>query len=527
MKVRLLAGIMSVMLSSACGGADEPSAADPISSEPVQTAAESAGFRSPLDVGGVGFETVEAVGVGISLEAATLRALDTAISQVNGRRVSSATAAASAGVSIEIPGGHGFAADSKAYAELICSSSDGVVRSFSVVSSEQVGGDPVEALPKPPEQRGRWIEDPGGSAGAARLPGARYWRVRVRAEVAKFEAPEDEGIPRIVVARPRLKEKEFVIGDERMRSRDVASQMRVRIGDALNQTGRFALLDRELKPELEEEIEFLQSDRARTSDLARIGEQLAADLILVPTLERFDYRRKVRALRSSDRELVSYAGGGVVGVRLVHATTGRVLVAKSFEHDLPVAPPTTMPRRVDGDSLALDLMEGLSDQIVAAVIRATFPVSVVAIEGDTVVMSQGGDNVKEGETYEVVRLGKALTDPQTGRSLGRMDVPCCRVRVTRVSDQTSYGTLVGADPEIVAEFEPGMLELRDKIEEELAVEASVARATETKAGKAGPRGATAARPSAPSTSRPQRADRPMREQPPANIAPDPDADADW
>ena len=89
-----------------------------------------------------------------------------------------------------------------------------------------------------------------------------------------------------------------------------------------------------------------------------------------------------------------------------------------------------------------------------------FPITIVAVNGDQVVLSQGGKSVREGERYSAVMLGTELKDPQTGRSLGRMESTCCTIRIDRVSDQTSYGTIEGNVPAALAAFKPGMVELR-------------------------------------------------------------------
>lgn len=61
---------------------------------------------------------------------------------------------------------------------------------------------------------------------------------------------------------------------------------------------------------MQTEIDHINSGNVRVQDSARLGQQLATDLILIPTIERFEYVRSVRKLCSADRELVSYSGGG-------------------------------------------------------------------------------------------------------------------------------------------------------------------------------------------------------------------------
>ncbi|MFX7870626.1 hypothetical protein ABTK02_21665, partial [Acinetobacter baumannii] len=84
--------------------------------------------------------------------------------------------------------------------------------------------------------------------------------------------------------------------------------------------------------------------------------------------------------------LVSYAGGGRITLRLVNAATGQVVLSQSFEHKLASADPSTMPRVIDGKSMAAGLMDALSSQIGGAIVTEICPVSVVSLEGDQVVL---------------------------------------------------------------------------------------------------------------------------------------------
>jgi hypothetical protein len=165
----------------------------------------------------------------------------------------------------------------------------------------------------------------------------------------------------------------------------------------------------------------------------------------------------------SDRQVTSYSGGGRITLRLVNATTGQVVMSDSFDHQLASTGPSTLPRVVNGRSMAASMMDSLSGQIGSTIVTTLFPVSVVSVDGDQVVLSQGGDTVQVGQRWQAVRLGEELKDPQTGRSLGRSEHPCCTIRIDRVAAQTSYGTLEEGVDAMRGGFRPGQIELRQKL----------------------------------------------------------------
>jgi hypothetical protein len=102
-----------------------------------------------------------------------------------------------------------------------------------------------------------------------------------------------------------------------------------------------------------------------------------------------------------------------------------------------------------------------------------FPVTVVAVDGTDVVLSQGGSLLTQGDVYDVVLRGKEVTDPQTGRVIGRLEKPCCTVLVSRVTADLSYATVVKSSMDIAAAFAPGALELRGPGRRPVAVAAEM------------------------------------------------------
>lgn len=509
--MRVFRPILLALLAAALAGCGDKAPAPEASAE-----AKPESFRDAPDFGGVKEVEIEATGIGGSPEEASLRALDSAIAQVNGRRVSSASAAAKSSLTIDVNGLRALDAQSSAFADLIVSSSDGAVTGFQVLSTEEVSKLQAEREWKNSQASGGWIEDAWGSVGGFQESQSEgkekvyenYWKVTVRARVAQFSAPADDGRPKLLITAPRQAADRYPVGDEVVPASEVGQAVKRRIAQSLSQSGRFLMLDRELAPELQREVEFINSGNARLADVARLGQQLATDLILVPTIERFEYRRHVRKLRMSDRELVSYTGGGEVGLDVVNATTGEVVLTRRFEYTLPPTDPSTLPRVIDGAAMADLMMDALSEDMAKSVLSSIFPISVVALQGDVAVLSQGGQSVAVGESYQVVRMGDPVTDPQTGRSLGRIELPCCTLTVDRVSAQTAYGRLTGDVP-AAETFKPGMLELRDLVVV-TAPAAEPASATPAPAATASPR---------PEASRSAPA--------PAAQKPAPEDDADW
>ncbi|WP_256775127.1 MULTISPECIES: CsgG/HfaB family protein [unclassified Stenotrophomonas] len=503
--LRLLSLALTATLLAACGKQEEAVAPVPAKPETkLAQPAEEQPLRGAPDFGGTTQVAREADGIGSTPELAVLAALQSAVAQVNGVRVASQMQGIRAGLHVDVDGEHVGDIRADAFSRQMIAASQGAVLGYEILSQEEVTqlDEEVVARVRASDagftysasasasgsgQASAEASGGGGSASAsikesykeqAQVEAKRgaqsfesdlnhrtlrsYWKVRIKADIAKYRAPDEQGRPKIVVAEPHVRAGTYAVGDGRVSSDEVARAIRARLNDTLTQTKRFIVLDREFGAEMQAEIDHINSGNVRLQDTARLGQQLATDLILIPSIERFEYPRSVRQLRMSDRQVSSYSGGGRITLRLLNAATGEVVMSDSFDHQLASTGPSTLPRVVDGKGMAAAMMDSLSGQIGSAIITEIFPVSVVSMSGDQVVLSQGGDSLQVGQRWQAVMLGEALKDPQTGRSLGRTETPCCTVRIDRVASQTSYGTIEGGADLGGATFKPGAIELRQK-----------------------------------------------------------------
>lgn len=480
-------------------------------------------MRAAPDFGGAERVSGEAEGIGSTPELAALAALQSVVAQVNGVRVAGQLESAREGLDVSVDGQRGTSIDVVAFQQRIASVSQGLILGYEILTQEEITRLDAETTSRVRASDEGYSYSASASASGRASTSARagdaqaaaslryeenatldvtrgansyssdvthrqlrsYWKVRVRAEIARYRAPDEDGRPKIVVAQPRAPSDRFRVGDSSVDAAEVASAIRGRLSDTLTKTTRFIVLDREFGDEMQDEIDHINSGNVRQIDTARLGQQLATDLILIPTIERFEYPRSTRQLRMSDRQVTSYSGGGRITLRVLNAATGEVVMSESFDHQLASTGPSTLPRVVDGRNMAEAMMDSLSSRVASAVVTGIFPVSVVALDGDQVILSQGGDILKEGQRFEAVLLGDELRDPQTGRSLGRMERNCCVIRIDRVAAQTSYGTIEDGAAAING-FKPGSIELRQARNKEIAA----ARAT-PQSSRAASRPATA------------------------------------
>jgi curli biogenesis system outer membrane secretion channel CsgG len=400
-----LALLIACVLSACDKGPETPAQATSAVSAPANVAAPV------LDVGKVESVRTTAYGLGRSAGEAMSEAMKMALLQVNGAVVQSTSVSAKFGLDVSL-NQNAASLRASSFADVVKQRSGGVIQNLRVVSLEE----PTDKTPD------------------------RY-KATIEADIAKFSPSAEMQKIKVVVGPLKFDQSNFPMGDKAVSAVDLAATLRQRIGEALVQTGRFAVLDRDVSPEISRELEAIRSGEAPSAELAKLSQAASADLVWSGHVANFAYNRHARQLRTSDRELVSYSGGWVASQKLVNVATRQVMFSDTVKGTAPSIEPTTLGAGVDSARIMGDMVDDMVKQVVSSILQRTFPLTVVARDGTNVVISQGGHAVREGARYTVVLIGAEMKDPQTGQSLGRADSPCCELVVDRVTPNLSYGHL--------------------------------------------------------------------------------------
>lgn len=408
-------------------------------SKPKETSKEKNDpVRSAPDFGGVKDVYVEAEGHGTTEAEAIDNAILNAAKQVNGAQVDSLSA------NLKVSGALVVNAKRIDYASqdflsLVTTQTGGIVSEFKIITPAKDG----LVLPI--------IGDP-----------ASRWSVKIGAKIAKFSAPADAKKPRILVATPRSSSSQYELGNGSRSAKDVGNAIREQINASLLASNRYSVLDNSVLDALDAESERLASGTVNAADTARLGQRLAADLLIIPTIERMEYRRHAQQLRMIDKALVSYSGGMTLSFKVVNASTGQVILTDRLSGAFPTTEATTLGAHVDGLGTSARTLSGMTQSFVAHLMQKTFPIAVIRMTGADVILSQGASMVRPGTRYRAILLGEAMTDPQTGQGLGRTESDFGSVVITKADANMSYGRLEFA-PRLSVPFRPGLIELREAI----------------------------------------------------------------
>lgn len=416
-----------------------------------------------LNVGTVEPVEVVASGIGGTESEALLVALDRAITQVNGRRVNSNSIVASAGLEIEIGSLSTSIASGSAMGSYIESNSDGAVLSYRIISATQITETQTEIELEGigNTNLGGWLI--GGPDGNLALDiGKGAWRVEITAEIAKYRDAFLQK-PKLVVRSFDASNTNLDFSDTLFSEENVISYANEIFLDSLVRSNRFDVLGREYSADIQSEIDFINSNSSRLNDQARLGQQFAADAILV--IRDFSARFLPVESRMSvgDASLLHYEGEATISIALLDPVSSRIISTESLSALIGPTSRSTRRNTEEANQVLNSTLGSLLDSAVTNILVRTFPVSVVRLDGNNVVLNQGYPLVKAGEQYEAYFLGEELIDPLSGLNLGNEEIYCCTIRVDRASELISNGTIDSEIDANVPEFEPGKIKLGSRI----------------------------------------------------------------
>jgi curli biogenesis system outer membrane secretion channel CsgG len=399
------AGLVSLALVSLSSCGKKEDATKPASPPPA------ASVVAPMpDVGKVDTVLTTADGYGATPAAATSDAMKAAILQVNGATIDTGSIQVKYGLDVT-DGKDAVSLRATEFAEMVAQKSGGAITNFKIVS----------------------VVEPKANGG--------QYKVSIEANIAHFTAPADNKKIKVVVAPIHIDAASFIVGTENISAQKVAEDIRQQVATALTNTGRFSVLDREISADIENELDMIKSGEAPRAETGKLGQAITADVIWAGTINALAYNRHARQLRTSDRELVSYSGGWGLSQKLVNVATRQIMTSDTLQGEAPEVAATTMGSGINSSQVLQGMETEIVNDVVASILAHTFPITVVSRDGNTVVLSQGGQSVKIGARYAMVSMGKEMKDPQTGESLGRMESPCCEVVVDKVTPKLSYGHL--------------------------------------------------------------------------------------
>ncbi len=242
----------------------------------------------------------------------------------------------------------------------------------------------------------------------------------------------------------------------------------------LVQRGQVTVIERSAIDRVIAEQNFSNSDRTDPVTAAKIGRILGVDVIVLGTITQFSYDDKVTG--GGGARVGGFGGSGMstkhdikghvqISVRLVSPDSAEVMkvsqgAGEVFEKGVKVDMRDSRSIMMGGSGVGTPVMNEAMDKAIVELSTAlegniaALPTRIPVIDGliadvsetGRLVLNVGSQNgLKEGDRLEVLRVGKEVKDPASGRILMRDDTPLGEAVVIKVSEGSAIAQYAGAE----------------------------------------------------------------------------------
>ena len=368
--------------------------------------------------------SVNAKGYGDGPESALNSALTQAIGQVNGRSIDSDTLLTTSEKSTTNNDKSDYLS-SRDFKESIKSKTKGVVESYSIISNAK--------------------DDSTG-----------LWMAEISAQIARFKISKSANRKRIAVIDLIGRQGCCKTAEGQLNPDVAAYEVSSAISNFLVQSRKFTVLDRSFQGFAEAERNTLTSENMPVKELAKLGQELFADMILVGNLNSIRLRKAERKMKTSDRVLEYLAGNIATNIRIIDTATGQIKFSSSLRMN-----PKDLDLSLGSDIFTIS--KKIGDRVGFTVLNAIYPIMVTRVSDKVNLdLNTGGDVVSVGQVFDLMQLGEKVKDAYTKESLGKSETKIGTVEIIQVSPKQSKGkaTLTNANIDLGKDFKPRKYLLR-------------------------------------------------------------------
>ena len=257
-----------------------------------------------------------------------------------------------------------------------------------------------------------------------------WHNVKLKAEVAFFDLPKEAMRVRMAIFPFKLYDVE---GDKSRFNRLIDQN----INDYFVQTKKFTMLDRTYIEEVAKEQSTILDGKTPAVEMAKIGNEISADFILVGSVENFNITEKVKKILSSDMEIKKKEASIYMSYRLLDVATKQISYSNTIEYKLILTENSKKPD--------IEIISKTSKILGEEILFSIYPVLVEKIVNGEIYLGQGGNQFQKSDQYELFEKGEKIIDSYTNEVIGNVETSLGLVEITSVSTGYSKGKMLSKE----------------------------------------------------------------------------------
>ena len=395
------------------------------------------GFISAQHVVGSSLEYVkiETESTGVSVKEAIDSALVQAIERVNGKSMESSSFLKTIEISEQKNNDSNYFS-SQEYQDEIQSKSKGQIKSYDILSKNKMSD-------------------------------SSLWVVRVSAIIAKYKVSKSAKRKRIAVLPFQARGDCCMMMGAETNPALASQELSRGLSNSLVQSRKFTVLDRDYIQERSSEKKMLSGD-VPSQELAKLGQELFSDYILVGTITTAQTKEVVRSMRTNNMTFQEIQGVVQVSYRIIDVPTSQVKFSSNAT--VNISNSELVKIGITNQNSPTEIMYSTlnlgSKKIGETILNAIFPILVESIKGNVVILGQGGESISRGQQMQLILRGDKIIDSYTKESLGRSEEVIGMIKITSVTPKQAYGNIINTTKDNLEElFKPKMILVRPLTDE--------------------------------------------------------------
>ena len=459
------------------------------------------------------FQEVTTTGAGMSLDEAVNNALAEAITMINGKNIYTKTV-------IKVLGGESVNDSSDSQAKelqnFLSSKFSEIKQSLKNSSKEDGNSNDISININKPDKKQysqKYVKDiindvKGGIKSyeilTKKVDENGWHHVRITSQVAKFEISKEASRTRIAIVPFRFYSERTesslsldrvissAFGDKNVKtlkstdekfkltSSDKSRLLRLinqGLVNYLTQSRKFTILDRQYVEEIANEKLNIIEGRAPAIEMAKLGNELSGDYIFVGSVEDFTVKNKVIKIQSSGKEINRKHASFYVPYRLLDIATKQIKSANNYKI-------TATLKSDEPIEIITELVDKGVKLIGQEILFSIYPVIVERYANNLLVLGQGGNQFKKGESYDLYEKGEVIVDSYTNETIGNIESYLGKVEITQVTANLSKAKFIEGKFDMSVGFIPGQYIVRPVVYDEAALKKERFKRTKAKILKA-------------------------------------------
>jgi len=261
------------------------------------------------------------------------------------------------------------------------------------------------------------------------------------------------GAPEATAQQPDSQKVSLVVVDFQVGGGS-SGELAERVSAAIARTHKFRLLERSRIEDVLREHDLTRQGLTDPAYAVKAGKMIGADFLLFGKLTERGantVENQIPHTQHVERRTIAQVGGRF---RVVDTRSGEIVASReiSVSRSSESMGPGGYESGSRGDLLA-GLDDAFAERLAQELVGQVYPIKVASVSGSQIVLNRGeGGGLRPGQRIEIISLGKAIVDPDTGDVLDHSESRIATARVDAVRARVSEATVEGT-----AAVEVGMI----------------------------------------------------------------------